>query len=222
MRVPVLTAAIVALCCVRETVSFARLFSGDRFSAARALEEDDDCTDKAGAGQCKTWADAGECSANYGWMSEHCQKSCHKCKARPYESHDTLAACKDDHGECRTWAQEEECEKNPTFMLTSCRAACHQCQSLKCFDAHPECVEWAHKGECHNNTDFMLAEVSCPRGRSPRELAAQPGRSEAAFTARWALRCAVQVLVPCVPRQLQGGVPPRQGHASHGRCGHDR
>ena len=59
MRVPVLAAAIVALCCVRETVAFARLFSGDRFSAARALEEDDDCTDKAGAAQCKTWADAG-------------------------------------------------------------------------------------------------------------------------------------------------------------------
>lgn len=128
-----------------------------RDAAARALEEKEDgCADLAdrGAAQCKLWADAGECQANYGWMKARCVKTCNLCKPKPYLDHATLAACNDSEHACGNWAREEECEKNPEFMLKTCRAACRKCQSVACNDIHPECVRWAEAGECEHNVRY--------------------------------------------------------------------
>lgn len=82
------------------------LFTRD--AAARALEEDDGCTDSAdpGPAQCKIWADAGECQSNYGWMKARCVKACNLCKPKPYQDHATLAACKDADHSCSHWSRE--------------------------------------------------------------------------------------------------------------------
>ena len=182
--------------------SFGRLgdffHTGKREAAARALEEEAGCTDAAGEQQCQTWADAGECKSNLGYMKNNCRKSCKMCAPRPYLDHDTLASCVDDNRECQRWAGEEECDKNPDFMLKTCKAACRQCQSLHCNDAHADCVNWAEAGECQKNGDYMLSEVR-PRAASPaaarrRQLTCRRRRAQCKFSCNM---CSVNFKAEC-------------------------
>ncbi|XP_043227798.1 uncharacterized protein LOC122384461 [Amphibalanus amphitrite] len=72
------------------------------------------CTD--GHHYCSSWARAGYCRSNAGYMTVHCRRSCGVC-----------GQCADRNGHCADWARRGECTANPGYMLQSCQRSCRVC-----------------------------------------------------------------------------------------------
>ena len=72
------------------------------------------CVDKHD--QCATWATAGECQRNPGFMHDSCALTCNMC-------------CEDEQpdGACDGWKKTGECDKNVDFMHSMCARTCGAC-----------------------------------------------------------------------------------------------
>jgi hypothetical protein len=78
------------------------------------------CVDSHAA--CKSWASAGECAKNPGYMLTSC---CASCRGGGGGGGTTGGGtCVDSNASCRSWASAGECAKSPGYMLKSCCASC--------------------------------------------------------------------------------------------------
>ena len=91
--------------------------------------------------ECATWAAAGECAANPGFMKSSCRLAC----------------------QCEQWAAAGECTANPEYMKGHCAQAC----TLRTISPPPppafsddQCALWAASGECEGNAPFMIASCA--------------------------------------------------------------
>jgi len=66
---------------------------------------------------CSSWAAAGECSRNPGYMHVHCQRSCSICGS----------GCMDSNQYCNAWARGGYCQTNAGWMLLNCKKSCRAC-----------------------------------------------------------------------------------------------
>lgn len=81
---------------------------------------------------CEEWASRGECTANPGYMSVKCRKSCKLCAKvtapnATQPANGTVVPCKDLGESCAGWAKNGECTKNPAYMKVNCPKSCGRC-----------------------------------------------------------------------------------------------
>ena len=115
---------------------------------------------------CPSWAQAGECTKNIGYMKVNCRKSCNICSSQA-SSQTTNPQCTDANIYCSSWAQAGECTKNPGYMKVDCKKSCNTCptsstSTSQCQESSAtDCAYWAGIGQCTSNPGFM--NVNCKK-----------------------------------------------------------
>ena len=131
-----------------------------------------DCDDLDSS--CGSWAEAGECSNNPGFMLPSCPVACNVCPEKGMAAVHAEGTCTNGHDQCSHWASVGECAANPSYMLTSCAKACRACHLL---DPDVRCrpmpgrVAAAEPGTV--NETFARAVADFPQ-LEPRVLSSDP------------------------------------------------
>jgi hypothetical protein len=136
------------------------------------------CVDKHE--KCLSWAEAGECQKNPGFMLADCLQACNVCPARGDTMTSAMARsdCVNSHEECEAWAKGGECSANPSYMITNCARACRTCHLL---DAAVRCRPMPGRTpalQAHGHLNETFERASDPNGPfadlKPRVLSRDP------------------------------------------------
>lgn len=140
--------------------------------------------------ECSTWAAAGECEANPGFMVANCLQSCMTCDELVLRNRTRVekrerrrgGSCYDDSPDCAERASAGACH-NGSRAPVECAWSCHVCgftalatEAYECVDKHEACAGWAKSGECARNPGFMAGDCakSCALCDRRVEICARP------------------------------------------------
>ncbi|KAJ1624779.1 hypothetical protein T492DRAFT_844508 [Pavlovales sp. CCMP2436] len=122
---------------------------------------------------CDSWAGAGECTGNPGFMLRACATACAAAKRRE----PTGGGKASEVEQCGGWADSGECVRNPQYMLHACPSSCLQQRasaSESLLDDDDDCATWADQGGCAR-TKIQQARVGGESGS--RESGGESGRA---------------------------------------------